>query len=368
MIQKTHNSYKNLVSEKIIRYTLNFISIAAIPLTIITFIAIEKSQCILLKITPILFSSIVIFAFFFKNKLSTKFKSRLLIGIFFLVGIFTLILGLLDMASLWFILSIIFIFFTSNTKFPIIVFFLAFILTLITGFLMITKNQHFPIDYGFENCQFACVAIRIIDFLIIGFLIVKILKIFFETVGLYLNEITEKNIVLEQLKTTEKNEAEQILKNQKLKNDIEKHQLEIEYKRKELINAFSKILKFNELLNLLKKDISNKNYKDAIANITAIQTNNYDIDTFLIKFNDIYPDFLIKLQETYPQLTDTEVKVSVLITAGLKSSEIGNLLNVAETSIGKYRNRIRKKLNLENNTDISEYLFRKLNYNHISKI
>lgn len=360
--------YKIDITEKILNFSLKFLAYIALPLNIIIFFALKNSLCIIIKILPIFLSITVLALFFFRKRIELFEKLIIFIIVLFSAGIYTLVLGLIDMASLWFILSLIFSFFSKNKKLPFTIFILAFILTLTTGLLMISDNPYFPIDYGFENCQFACISIRIINFLIIGFLIFKILNMFFLTIQLYIEEILQKNIVLEQLKAAEQNEAEQNLKNQILKSNIEKQQLELEYKRKELTNAFSKILKFNKLLNILKKDISDQNYKSAIANLTAIQTNNYDIETFLIKFNDIYPDFLIKLKETYPILTDTEIKVSILITAGLKSSEIGNLLNVAETSIGKYRNRIRKKLNLENNTDISAHVFQKLKYNKINNL
>lgn len=366
MTRKYTNTYISTIFEKIINYTIKFISVASLPLSLIAYFAIGKSQCFLIKISPFLFTVTVLTVFFLKKFISTNFKSSILIAIFYFVGIYTLLLGLLDMASLWFILAIIFAFYTNIEKLPILIFSSALIFTLTTGILMIIKNPHFPLDYGFENCQFACVTIRIINFLIIGFLILKILKIFIETVQLYIQEIINKNIVLEQLKVTEQKEAKQNLKNQILKIDIEKHQLELDYKRKELTDAFSKILKFNNLFIKVKKDITNQDYKNAIANLSVYQTKDYGIETFLFKFNEIYPDFLIKLQETYLQLTEKEVKICVLISAGLKSSEIGNLLNVSETSIGKYRNRIRKKLNLENNTDIAAFLFENLKYNDIN--
>lgn len=368
MTIKHHKPYISIISAKIINYTIKFISIASIPLSVIAFFAIEKSECLLIKFSPFLFTAIVLAIFFFKKLISINLKSSILIAIFYFVGIYTLLLGLLDMASLWFILAIIFAFYSKSKKLPIIIFSSAFLLTLITGILMISKNPHFPIDYGFKNCQFACVTIRIINFLIIGFLIFKILRMFFETVELYIREITEKNIVLEQLKAIEQKEAEQNLKNQILKSNIEKHQLELYYKRKELTNAFSKILKFNNLLSDIKKEITNQNYKNAIANLSAHQTKNYGVETFILKFNEIYPDFIIKLQENYPQLTETDVKVCVLISAGLKSSEIGNMLNVSETTIGKYRNRIRKKLNLENNADIAAFLFENLKFKIINNL
>ncbi|MFO7863858.1 MAG: helix-turn-helix transcriptional regulator [Salinivirgaceae bacterium] len=199
-------------------------------------------------------------------------------------------------------------------------------------------------------------------------MIFKILKIFFQTIDLYIKELVSKNIALEQLKAAEKKEAEQKLKNQTLKNNIEKHQRELEYKHKELASSFSKIMQFNALLDKIKKDILDGNYKDAIVNVTVKQSENYNLDSFILKFNEVYPNFLLKLTETFPQLTKTEVRVCILISSGLKSHEIAELLNVSEASIGKYRNRIRKKLNLENNSDIVQYLFGKFNYNQISNL
>jgi DNA-binding CsgD family transcriptional regulator len=264
------------------------------------------------------------------------------------------------MASLWFILSIIFASFDTKKQIALIIFIVALLFTIATGLLMIFKNPYLPIDYGFDNCQFACVTIRIINFLIIGFLIFKILKTFFQTINLYINELVDKNIVLEQLKVTEENEAEQKLNNQILKSEIEIKKRDLEYKHKELTNSFSKILQFNTLLENIKKDITNKNYHDALVNVTANQSKNYSFESFVVKFNKLYPHFTLKLKESYPQLSETDIHLCILISAGLKSIEIAELLNVKEPTVGTYRNRLRKKFGLENNADISDFLLEKI--------
>jgi len=355
--------YKDEITTKITNYGLKFIAIMSVPLNIISYFALENSQSILTRTAPVLFSIIVIIVFFFEKKISVHFKLRTFTILLFIAGIYTLVLGLLDMASLWFILSIIFAFFGETKNLSLLIFIISLALTTVTGLLMITDYPYLPIDYGFENCQFACVSIRIINFLIIGFLIFRILKMFFSTINLYIHEIIEKNVVLEQLKTTESKEAEQKLKNQILKSDMEKNELEINYKRKDLNNAFSKIIQFNSLLENIKKDITNKNYKEALLNATLGQSKNYHFDNFLIHFKELYPDFTQKLSETYKQLTETEIKLIVMLSSGLKSSEMAQMLNVTEATIGKYRNRIRKKLNIDSNTDIASYLLENLSSN-----
>ncbi len=362
------NDFQYNTTDKIINYGLAFIATISLPLNIIIYFAINDSQCVIIKFLPVMLSIFVISLYFYRNKLSLQRRTIFFSLLLFSAGLYTLILGLLDMASLWFILSIIFALFDTKKNTAFILFIVALFFTISTGLLMIFKNPYLPIDYGFDNCQFACVSIRIINFLIIGFLIFKILNIFFHTIELYIQEIVHKNIVLEQLKATEKNEAEQKLNNQILKSNIETHKRELEYKHKELASSFSKIMQFNILLDNIKNYILTERYQDAIVNITVNQSKNYSIESFILKFNEVYPNFLVKLHNTYPQLTETEVKVCVLISSGLKSYEIAELLNVSEATIGKYRNRIRKKINLENNADIADHLFEKLNYNQINNI
>lgn len=353
--------YKKDIANKIITYGISYITLFAIPLNSITYFAIQQSESIIIRIIPTFFTLAVLGLFFFKNKISIGLKYHIFIVLLFGVGIYTLLLGLLDMASLWLILSIIFAFFDKTKNLPLYIFSSAFVLIAITGILMIFKNPNIPIDYGFENCQFACVSIRIINFLIIGFLIFKILKMFFSTIDLYINEIIDKNIVLEELKISEKNEAEQKFKNQILKNDIEKQELELKYKHKELTNAFSKIIQFNNMLDDLKKELRNKDLEKISLSIKTFQSVNYSLERMIVIFNELYPQFSIKLEESFPQLTETDIKVCILLTSGLKSIEIAQILSVTEATVGKYRNRIRKKLELESNADIVRFLLTKFN-------
>lgn len=349
-------NFKRTLTNKIINYGLRFLSIISIPLNIIIFFALENSLCFIVRILPVLLSLVIVGLFLYKDKLSLYSKLKSFTLILFSAGIYTLFLGLIDMASLWFILAIIFSFFDKVKNLPLYLFFSALLLTISNGLLMMFKNQYIPIDYGFENCQFACVVIRIINFLIIGFLIFKVLKMFFTTIELYINEINDKNMVLEQLKVSKNNEVEQEIKNQLLNNNIEKHELELKYKRKELTNAFSKIIQFNNLLDDFKKDIRNNNYKKVLLNINSFQTGNYSLDNMIVVFNELYPQFSIKLKDTFPQLTETDIIVCILVTFGLKSVEISQIMSITEATVGTYRNRIRKKLNIESNADIAKFL------------
>lgn len=353
--------FKQTLTNEIINYGLKYISIISIPLNIISYIALKNGSYFIIKYIPTLLTLAVVSLFFYRKKAPLHYKLEIFTLLLFLTGIYTLLLGLLDMASLWFILAIILALFSEKRNFAYGVFIIAFLLTTITGLLMMFKNPYIPFDYGFKNCQFACVIIRIINFLIIGFLITKILKMFLSTIELYVNEITDKNIVLEQLKISESREAEQRLNNQILKSNVEKNELELKYKHKELSNAFSKIIQFNNLLDNLKSDLKNKEYQKVLVDINAHKLNDYGLNSMIVVFDELYPQFTLKLKDSFLQLTDTDIKVCTLIVSGLKSFEIAQILSITEASVGTYRNRIRKKLDIESNTNIAQYLLGKFN-------
>ncbi len=72
-----------------------------------------------------------------------------------------------------------------------------------------TNNEYIPIYYGFENCQFSCVSIRILHFLLIGFQIYYILNLFISTINTNFKTIEDKAIELEKLNISLKNEEKE---------------------------------------------------------------------------------------------------------------------------------------------------------------
>jgi signal transduction histidine kinase len=190
---------KDELINKIINVSINFIAVVSFTLNLIIFFALHDSVYLFPRYIPPLLSAVVIFLLFFKSQMSIRLKTWTLIVLMFLAGCFTLLLGLLDMASLWFILALIFSLFVAKNREPLFVFTVSFVMILVTGFLMMAKVGFIPLDYKFQNCQFACVSIRIVHFLLIGFLIYYILHKFFFTITANINELQEKASELEKL-------------------------------------------------------------------------------------------------------------------------------------------------------------------------
>jgi len=63
-------------------------------------------------------------------------------------------------------------------------------------------------------------------------------------------------------------------------------------------------------------------------------------------FHNVHPDFRAELRKRSVRLTDKEMKVCMLLKIGLSSKEIANVLCASLRSVETYRFRIRKKLNL----------------------
>lgn len=74
------------------------------------------------------------------------------------------------------------------------------------------------------------------------------------------------------------------------------------------------------------------------------------------QFQQVHAGYLEALAARYPGLTPTELKVCSLIKINLSTKEIAQILNTESRSIEKYRQRIRKKLELGKDDNLSTFL------------
>lgn len=76
----------------------------------------------------------------------------------------------------------------------------------------------------------------------------------------------------------------------------------------------------------------------------------------LYRHDIVYGDYTRRLQDTYPQLTSSDIRLCCYIKMGLSSKEIAPLINISFKSVEMARYRLRKKLGLETSTSLSDYL------------
>lgn len=92
---------------------------------------------------------------------------------------------------------------------------------------------------------------------------------------------------------------------------------------------------------------------DAIAR----EENREAWNDFEQQFLDAHPNFCNKIQAINSELTDTEMKICMLIKGGSTDSDIMKTLHLSESSVRSYRSRIRKKMGVANpETSIETFL------------
>jgi DNA-binding CsgD family transcriptional regulator len=223
---------------------------------------------------------------------------------------------------------------------------------------MITKNPYIPFDYGFEDCQYACVAIRIIDFLIIGFLVYYIIKIFINTINSYINELSNKSEILKKLNTALQQQVDVTNKNIELTNSLEE-------KNKRLAINTLKLVKKNEfensivskLLEISKiSDPESKKKIRRLSNSIENNTNSLIWSEFEKSFVEVNSSFYKYLKDNYPDLSKNEKKICAFIKLNMNTKDIAAILNISNRGVETARYRLRKKLAIDKEVNLYQFI------------
>ncbi|GAB3923552.1 hypothetical protein GCM10028827_10330 [Mucilaginibacter myungsuensis] len=75
-------------------------------------------------------------------------------------------------------------------------------------------------------------------------------------------------------------------------------------------------------------------------------------DEFKKLFTKVHGGFFSKLRNKYPYLTDTDTRLLALVKLGLNNREMANMLGITVEGIKKSKQRLRKKMQLDQDTDI----------------
>lgn len=81
-----------------------------------------------------------------------------------------------------------------------------------------------------------------------------------------------------------------------------------------------------------------------------------DWASFKLHFEKAYPGYLIRLRKEHQALSEAEERLFLLIKLNLKTKEIASMLGISFDSVKKTRSRLRKRLNLNQEVDLEEYI------------
>lgn len=104
-------------------------------------------------------------------------------------------------------------------------------------------------------------------------------------------------------------------------------------------------------INQLKKDINR-----LIKEYTFKFDFNEDIQRFHTNVETLQSDFLFRIKEKYPHLTDKDIKLAVQVKLKLSSKEIANINNISLNSVEIGRHRLRKKLEIDKKESLVSFL------------
>ena len=140
----------------------------------------------------------------------------------------------------------------------------------------------------------------------------------------------------------------------------EKYDSEIAHKNQLLVNSTLGLVQKNEVLSQLKEKVKSLPSDDHTKEIFELIRDNIDQDQnwkkFRVEFTSIHPRFFDNLTTKFPDLSDNNVQLCAYLRISLSSKEIANLMSISVSSVNKNRQRLRKKLYLEAETDLSEFL------------
>ncbi len=145
--------------------------------------------------------------------------------------------------------------------------------------------------------------------------------------------------------------------------DLKNKQLKEEFRSKnnELAASTLSIIRKNELLSQVKDQLLNETPQDGIpTKIIEIIDRNLnrtdDWELFKEAFNNADREFLKKLKDEHPNLSPNDIKLCAYLRLNLASKEIAPLLNISPRSVEIKRYRLRKKMRLEHDANLTDYI------------
>ena len=142
------------------------------------------------------------------------------------------------------------------------------------------------------------------------------------------------------------------LNNDKLRSDIES-------KNRELATSTMSIIKKNEFLSSIKVELvegGNQSLSKVVKIIDKNLNNTDDWKMFQEAFNNADKKFLKKIKSKHPELTPNDLRLCAYLRLNLSSKEIAPLLNIYPRSVEVKRYRLRKKMNLPHDSNLTNYI------------
>ncbi|MBK9291034.1 MAG: hypothetical protein IPM52_05355 [Bacteroidetes bacterium] len=147
----------------------------------------------------------------------------------------------------------------------------------------------------------------------------------------------------------------------------ERLQSEVVSKTMELAKNTMAMIRKNELLIDIREELANQKaqlgprYPDKFHTrinklIESGLNSEHDWEMFEHLFDQAHENFFRRLKEAYPELTASDFRLCAYLRMNLSSKEIAPLLNISVRGVEEKRYRLRKKLNLRPDQNLTEFI------------
>ncbi len=142
----------------------------------------------------------------------------------------------------------------------------------------------------------------------------------------------------------------------------EKLAAEIEAKNSRLMFSAVQMAHKNEILTDVKKDLETMENEPAGKLRQLVRKLDQELmsedywEEFNVYFNQVDQYFIQSILEKHPELTQNDLRMCALIRINLTTKEIASLLNISSRGVEQGRYRLKKRLKLGNDDDLSKYI------------
>lgn len=151
------------------------------------------------------------------------------------------------------------------------------------------------------------------------------------------------------------------LENAKLREEELKKSLD--FKNKELTSYTINFIQKNELIESIRQQLDDLKKVIPANELNGINTLirksasvDNDWEDFKRTFENVHHNFFAKLLDQHPDLTSAELRLCALICLNLSIKEMASLLGISADSVKTARYRLRKKFNLEQDQNLTDFV------------
>lgn len=149
--------------------------------------------------------------------------------------------------------------------------------------------------------------------------------------------------------------------------ETEKIQAELDHKKRELVSATLHLVQKNETISDLVGQLSQikrksreeevkRQLQKLIRSLKNDEVFDEGWDQVMYHFRELHEDFFERLKKSYPSLTPKDLKMCAYLKMNLTTKEMASLMNVSIRGVEASRYRLRKKLDLPTEANLTEFI------------